>query len=164
MSSYFDKLDRTVNEINRSVAQEVGIYNAEMDGSQDHVDRQAGGEFLKQVMQVEKGMIDTLMLFIGDWEVHQNTELCQQIWKVIVLNQIRYDGGDFLGDKLGPCEATTFALACRKSRLISETHSLWHTIALQQLEFRFGLVRDNPQAAVNARDRWVEEHYGKGGK
>jgi hypothetical protein len=133
-----------------------------MAGTPGFTPRQEGEEFLKQVKAVEEGMIQTLMLFMGDREVHQEKDLCQAIWKVIVCHQIRYEGGDFLGDKTGPCQATAEALACRRSRLISEMHSLWHDIASRRYQFRFGLVLDNPKAAVSARDRWVEEHYPNG--
>lgn len=148
--------------ISQSVQQETTIYNAEMEGTPGFKPRNPDEEFLKQVKAVEEGMVDTLMLFMGDWEVHQQEDLCKSIWKVIVCNQIRYDGGDFLGDKTGPCEATQSALACRSSRLIREMHSLWHDIASRRYTFRFGLVLDNPQAAVAARDKWVDEHFPNG--
>lgn len=138
MSSYFDKFDRGVSELSK-------ITNDE--------------EFLLGLKELEKTMIHTCELFAGDRDTP--TDIQQAIIKCITLNQVRYKGGDFLGDEFGPCEATRMALASRQSRLSKEMHSLWHDIASRRLEMRYGLVLDNPKAAVEARDRHAEEKFGR---
>lgn len=138
MSSYFDKFDR-----------EASVLADSFRGNDEG--------FLKALMGLEAPMIKTCELYAGDIDTPEDVR--QAIIACIALHSIRYDGGDFMGDSTGPCEATRYAIVAKRSKLSTEMHSLWHDIARRRLQPRYGLVMDNPEHAVNARDRYVEEHY-----
>ncbi len=140
MSSYFNQFDNEVREL----------------ANQHRGDDE---RFLKELMQLEAGMIKTCELYAGDIDTPE--EFRQAIIACIALNQVRYKGGDFLGDETGESEGARYAVVSKISKLSKEMHELWHHIGQQRLEPRYGLVMDNPEHAVNARDRWVEEHYAK---
>jgi hypothetical protein len=144
MSKYFDKFDSAVRELARS-------------GSSDE-------EFLTGLVQLESNMIHNLELLTGDWEVYQNSELVKSIQEIVARTRTRYAGGDFMGDHLGACDVTSQNLACRSSQLSCEMHQLFHQIAAQQIRFRWGRLTDNPQSAVQARDRWDATHAPSGKK
>lgn len=137
MSSYFDKFDRETRVLAES-------YLGNDEG------------FLKALMGLEAGMIKTCELFAGD--IDTPDDIRQAIIGCIAVHAIRYEGGDFMGDSTGKCEATSYAVVSKRSKLSAEMHSLWHEIARRRLQPRYGLVMDNPEYAVRARDRWVEEN------
>ncbi len=138
MSSYFDKFDREV----RQLAQDT---------------RGSDEQFLLQLKQLEATMIKTCELFAGD--IDTPDDIRQAVIACIALNQVRYEGGDFLGDSTGPSQGAQHAMCCKSSQLSHEMHSLFHDIARRRIETRYGLVMDNPEHAVRMRDQWVEEHY-----
>lgn len=143
MSSYFDKLANQVQELSRS-------WPNTKEGNE---------AFLLAVVLVESDLIITCELFAGDVETPQDCR--EAVMTCIHCNQVRYEGGDFLGSKLGGtlCEShgAQYACACRSSKLVSEMHGLWHDIARMRYRMRYGLVMDDPGHAIKMRDKFVEE-------
>lgn len=135
MSSYFDRFDRDV----RAIAQ---AYGNDTEG------------FLKRLMQLEEKLKQDSLLFSGDVETPHDVR--ETIVATIALYEVRYAGGDFLGDKLGESRGAQYAAACKSSKLSHELHSLWHDIASMRYQMRYGLVSDNPELAVLHRDSYAE--------
>jgi len=131
MSSYFDEINREV----RTIAQFT---------------KEDSEAFLNELMRLEGHMKDDCLQLAGDRETPD--DIRQKIIETIALHEIRYEGGEFLGDKTGACEATRTAVACRYSQLVTEMHSLFHTIASQRIQTRYGIIMDNPAADVRARN------------
>lgn len=144
MSSYFDDIRRQVADLSH-----------ECKGDNE--------AFLKGVMAIEKPMIRACELFAGDIETPEDVR--QAIITCIALNQVRYDGGDFLGSIIGDValdsRGAKYAAVSRASKLEIEMHSLWHDIARMRYFMRYGIVSDNPEWAVQRRDKFVEENAGK---
>lgn len=138
MSSYFDKFDR-----------EARVLADSFRGNDEG--------FLKALMGLEAGMIKTCELLAGDIDTPDDVR--QSIIGCLAVHAIRYNGGDFLGDETGASEAARYAVCCKRSKLSSELHSLFHTIASKRIQTRYGMILDNPEYAVKARDQWVEDHY-----
>ena len=143
MSSYFDAIRRQVADLSRECPNTPEGNEA----------------FLNGVKQIEAPMIRACELFAGDVETPEDVR--QAIIACIALNEVRYDGGDFLGGKLGDVllesRGAQYACACRSSKLESAMHSLWHDIARMRYQMRYGPVSDDPSWAVERRDRYAEE-------
>jgi hypothetical protein len=142
MSSYFDSIRRQVAVLSRECP-----------------NTPAGTEaFLFGLMRIEKAMIEACELFAGDVETPEDTR--RAIMDCIHCNEVRYEGGDMLGSHIAgvfiESRGAQVAACSRSSRLESEMHSLWHDIARMRYQMRYGLVWDNPEAAVAARDAFSE--------
>lgn len=147
MSSYFDNIRRQVADLSRECPNTPEGLEA----------------FLNGVKAIEAPMIRQCELFAGDVETPQDVR--EAIMACIALNEVRYDGGEFMGGRYGhepdakpiSCPATEYAAMCRSSKLEREMHSLWHDIARMRYQMRYGPVSDDPQWAVERRDRYAEE-------
>lgn len=142
MSSYFDKFDRMVSDIAR-----------------DETDNET---FLFWLMDAEKTMVRDCELLAGDRDTPEDVR--REIIKCILTNKVHYEGGDKLGSHIGgiwcPSIGAQRAVISKQSALSKELHSLFHTIASRRIETRYGVIMDNPAAAVMARDRHAEERFG----
>jgi hypothetical protein len=132
MSSYFDAFRREVHTLSSAAGNDTEA-------------------FLKTLMIAEERIKNDCLSFAGDRETPD--EVRQMIIACVALNEVRYSGGDFLGDDKGESKGTQWAAVARSSRLGEEMHSLWHDIAHLRLKPRYGLVMDNPEYAIQARDR-----------
>ena len=144
MSSYFDKFNRQVRELSQ-----------ETRGNDE--------AFLKGLMELEKPLVRTCELFAGDRDTPE--DIRKAVIGCILTNEVRYEGGDFLGSHVGgvllESDGAQYACACRSSKLSQELHSLFHDIASRRIQTRYGLVMDDPEAAVKARDAYAESRFGK---
>lgn len=142
MSSYFDKFDKEVGDMGR-----------------DETDNET---FLYWMMLKEGEMVRDCELLAGDLDTPE--DIRQAIIRCILTNKVHYEGGDKLGSHIGGvwCESigARNAVVSRYSTLSRELHSLFHSIASRRIETRYGMIADNPAAAVRARDRHAEEKFG----
>lgn len=133
MSSYFDSFDRQVSLL---------------------ADQFRGGDdlaFLKAVQELESGMKRTCELFAGDKDTPE--EVRQRIIRCVTTCRVYFDA-DMPG--LGDSPANEYVAACRLSKMSQEMHRIFHDIARMHLKTRYGVVMDNPEAAVRARDAYAE--------
>lgn len=150
MSSYFDAVRREVAELSRECPNTVEGLEA----------------FLFGMVRIETKMKRHCELFAGDVETPEDVR--QAIMVCIALNEVRYDGGEFLGGRYGSepdskpfeCKATQYAASCRSSKLEAEMHSLWHDIARMRYVMRYGPISDDPEWAVQRRDTYAETRKG----
>lgn len=143
MSSYFDNIRRQVSDLSRECPHTPEGTEA----------------FLNGVKAIESTLIRDCELFAGDIETPEDVR--SAVITCIALNEVRYDGGDFLGGKLGdtllPSKGAQHAAMSRSSLLESQMHSLWHDIGRMRYQMRYGPVTDNPEWAVKRRDAYAAE-------
>lgn len=123
MSSYFDKFDREVYEL------------AQAQRAEAHDDKW----FLEHLEAIESCMVRDCELFAGDMETPEDVRQC--IMAVIALGSVEHNPN-----------AREMALCMKRSQLSQDMHSLFHDIARMRYSMRYGLVFDDPAAAVQHRD------------
>lgn len=131
MSSYFDELNREVRTLSSFTKEDEPA-------------------FLNSLIKIESHLKDDCLQLANDKETPE--EVKQKILDTIKKYEIRYAGGNFLGDEKGPSDGANMAVACRKSLLVDEMHSLFHTIASMRIKTRYGLIIDNPASTVRCRN------------
>lgn len=113
---------------------------------------------LDMVVEVENQVVQTVSLACGDREFpHHMREL---IMDCIACNQICPPYAESPDDKLANEKARRYFQITGSSKLISELHGLFHTLAGLHVDTRFGILQDDPQQIVKLRDSYdcVEEH------
>lgn len=119
MTAYFDDLQRTVAELGA----------------------QSDEEFLRDVLDLEKGVIRLVSLCAGDREFPEDHR--EYIQGTIAIKSLKH----------GSEKVKKYLLATRAHGLFAALHSQFHTLAGYQVKTRFGVLLDDPAANVRARDR-----------
>lgn len=107
-----------------------------------------GKAFMDGLMRLEDEMEKDCELFAGDIETPEDVRKC--VMAVIALAGARHNPKTADMDR-----------ACHRSQLSADMHGLFHDIARMRYVMRYGMVFDDPAAAVAARDRFVEKQAGK---
>jgi hypothetical protein len=104
--------------------------------------------FLRDLESMEACMARDCELFAGDIETPQDVREC--IMAVIALGSVEHSP-----------RAREMAVCMKRSQLSQDMHGLFHDIARMHYSMRYGIVFDDPKAAVDRRDLDVEEREHK---
>lgn len=125
MTSYFDDAVRDAHNAIR-----------QFDGT-------SGEDDLEALAEVEARVIADVNLVTGDREFPDS--LREEIQGAIATHRVRSPDGI-------PTKGDEYARMVSRSSLIDRLHTLFHEVASQRIQTRFGLLSDNPKVNLALRD------------
>jgi len=123
----------------------MSLYFDEVTAKIADASQYADDDFLDVVIAEENRASREAQLLCGDREFPD--DLREKIMGIIAVWQLD-PGPPFLASRTG----LNWVLMFRQSRLVQELHIIFHEVAERRIETRFGLLFDDPGAAVRARD------------
>lgn len=116
----------------------------------DQFERIISDDF-SQIVEIENRVKKDVLLVTGDLDFPD--DLRQSIVGAISIYGYESSTGiETTGNK--------FSDASRRSRLISELHSLFHEVAERHIKTRFGSLSDNPERILRLRDEYIKNRLG----
>lgn len=123
MSSYFDNLSSRVSEVPREPAE----------------------KFIYSVAEIERSMIDDVVLVAGD------REFPPLLREAIMSTIAKWHIGTYAGLEPTP-KAIEYALSLQMSGLVEHMHDIFHQVARLRVVTRFGMLSDHPKDILHRRD------------